>query len=40
LLSEIGLGQTVLAVPRESDIPGGMPHLQRFLITAGVLHRG
>lgn len=40
LLSEAGLGQTILAVPRESDIPGGMPHLQRFLITAGVLRRG
>jgi DNA replication and repair protein RecF len=39
LLSESGLGQTILAVPRESDIPGGMPRLQRFRITAGVLHR-
>jgi len=37
LLSEIGLGQTVLAVPRDSDIPGGMPHLQRFRISAGAL---
>ena len=37
LLSEIGLGQTVLAVPRDSDIPGGMPHLQRFRISAGTL---
>ena len=37
LLSEAGLGQTILAVPRESDIPGGMPHLQRFRITAGAL---
>ena len=37
LLSEAGLGQTILAVPRETDIPGGMPHLQRFRISAGVL---
>jgi DNA replication and repair protein RecF len=37
LLSESGLGQTILAVPRESDIPGGMPRLQRFHITGGVL---
>lgn len=37
LLSESGLGQTILAVPRESDIPGGMPRLQRFRIKAGVL---
>ena len=39
LLSESGLGQTILAVPRESDIPGGMPRLQRFRITAGALRR-
>ena len=39
LLSEAGLGQTVLAVPRDSDIPGGMPHLQRFRISAGALRR-
>jgi DNA replication and repair protein RecF len=38
LLAAGGLGQTILAVPRESDIPGGMPRLQRFGITAGVLH--
>jgi DNA replication and repair protein RecF len=37
LLSEGGLGQTVLAVPRDTDIPGGMPHLQRFRIRAGAL---
>lgn len=40
LLSEAAMGQTILAVPRESDIPGGMPHLQRFRITAGALTRG
>jgi DNA replication and repair protein RecF len=37
LLSETGLGQTVLAVPRDSDVPGGMPNLQRFRISAGAL---
>jgi DNA replication and repair protein RecF len=40
LLSDTGLGQTILAVPRESDVPGGMPHLQRFRISAGVVTRG
>jgi DNA replication and repair protein RecF len=40
LLSETGLGQTILAVPRESDVPGDMPHLQRFRISAGVVARG
>ena len=39
LLSETGWGQTVLAVPRDSDIPGGLPHLQRFRISAGTLRR-
>ncbi|HEY2375784.1 MAG TPA: DNA replication and repair protein RecF [Gemmatimonadaceae bacterium] len=37
LLSESGLGQTILAVPRETDVPGGLPKLQRFRITAGAL---
>ena len=39
LLSESGLGQTILAVPRDSDVPGGMPRLQRFRISAGVVCR-
>ena len=39
LLSESGLGQTILAVPRDSDVPGGLPRLQRFRISAGVLRR-
>ena len=39
LLSQHGFGQTILAVPRESDIPGDMPQLQRFRIMAGVLRR-
>jgi DNA replication and repair protein RecF len=40
LLSTNGLGQTILAVPRESDTPGGMPRLDRFCIVAGVITRG
>lgn len=39
-LSGNGLGQTILTVPRESDIPGGMPRLDRFRISAGVIERG
>lgn len=39
LLADGGLGQTVLAVPRESDIPSRMPRLDRFRITAGVVRR-
>ena len=39
LLAERGLGQTVLAVPREDDIPGDMARLQRFRIMAGGLRR-
>jgi DNA replication and repair protein RecF len=40
LLSADGLGQTILAVPRESDIPGRMPRLERHRIVAGVIRRG
>jgi DNA replication and repair protein RecF len=39
LLSREGLGQMVLAVPRESDIPTGMPQLERYRIIAGVVER-
>lgn len=39
LLSRGGMGQTMLAVPRESDIPSGMSRLERFRITAGVVAR-
>jgi DNA replication and repair protein RecF len=35
LLSQEGLGQTILAVPRESDIPVGLPSLERRRIHAG-----
>jgi DNA replication and repair protein RecF len=37
LLHEIGLGQTLLAVPRESDIPPGLVELRRYRISAGTL---
>ena len=39
LLSRGGMGQTMLAVPRESDIPTGMPRLERYRITGGVVER-
>jgi DNA replication and repair protein RecF len=32
-----GVGQTVLAVPRDSDIPGELTGLERFRIEAGVV---
>ena len=37
LLNEEGRGQTVLAVPREGDIPAGLTRLTRWRIAAGVL---
>jgi DNA replication and repair protein RecF len=37
LLSREGLGQTILVVPRESDIPAGLPSLERRRIRAGEL---
>ena len=37
LLAREGLGQTILAVPRESDIPSGLTPLARFRIAAGVV---
>jgi DNA replication and repair protein RecF len=37
LLADTGLGQTVLAVPRPSDIPTGLPRLDRYRIVQGVL---
>jgi recombinational DNA repair ATPase RecF len=33
-------GQTILAVPRESDIPEGLTRLSRWRISAGVLTEG
>ncbi|MFN2563945.1 MAG: DNA replication/repair protein RecF [Gemmatimonadaceae bacterium] len=35
LLAREGLGQTILAVPREGDIPAGLPALERRRIRAG-----
>jgi DNA replication and repair protein RecF len=35
LLARAGLGQTILAVPRESDIPAGLPSLERRRIRGG-----
>jgi DNA replication and repair protein RecF len=35
LLREIGLGQTVLAVPRDSDIPPELTELPRYRVAAG-----
>lgn len=35
LLAQEGLGQTILAVPREGDIPVGLPSLERRRIRAG-----
>ena len=37
LLGETGRGQTVLAVPRESDIPPGLTRLERWRVRDGVL---
>jgi DNA replication and repair protein RecF len=37
LLGREGLGQTILAVPREVDIPAGLPSLERRRIRAGVI---
>jgi DNA replication and repair protein RecF len=39
LLKKGGLGQTVLAVPRESDIPPGLMNLDRMTIKDGVLKK-
>lgn len=39
LLNEEGRGQTILAVPREADIPAGLTRLARWRIAAGVLTR-
>jgi DNA replication and repair protein RecF len=40
LLADTGLGQTILAVPRESDIPPELTRLERWRIADGVLTRG
>jgi DNA replication and repair protein RecF len=40
LLANRGLGQTILAVPREADIPSGLLSLDRARIRAGALAAG
>ncbi|MBA3889744.1 MAG: DNA replication and repair protein RecF [Gemmatimonadaceae bacterium] len=35
LLAEAGIGQTILAVPREADIPAELPRLERFRVVSG-----
>jgi len=37
LLAEAGLGQTILAVPREADVPADLPRLDRYRIVAGAI---
>jgi DNA replication and repair protein RecF len=38
MLDSRGPGQTILTVPRESDIPAGLMRLTRMTINAGVIH--
>nr|MBA3671576.1 hypothetical protein [Gemmatimonadaceae bacterium] len=40
LLAERGMGQTVLTVPRESDIPPALVSLARWHIANGVMTTG
>jgi DNA replication and repair protein RecF len=40
LLAEHGMGQTLLTVPRESDIPPALTQLARWSIADGVVHAG
>lgn len=40
LLAEAGIGQTILAVPRESDIPEELPRLERFRVVKGEVWSG
>lgn len=35
LLAEAGIGQTILAVPREADIPHELPRLEQFRVVGG-----
>jgi DNA replication and repair protein RecF len=39
LLAEIGLGQSILAVPRDTDIPAGLTALERCRVVSGRLER-
>jgi DNA replication and repair protein RecF len=40
LLAEQGMGQTLLTVPRESDIPPALTQLARWRIAGGVVDTG
>ena len=40
LLAEQGMGQTLLTVPRETDIPPALTQLARWSIVDGVVHTG
>jgi DNA replication and repair protein RecF len=40
LLSHAERGQTILAVPRDADIPGAFTRLERWQVDAGALTRG
>ena len=37
LLTEVGLGQTVLAVPRDDDVPPELTSLRTFRVAAGTI---
>ncbi|HEX9605901.1 MAG TPA: DNA replication and repair protein RecF [Gemmatimonadaceae bacterium] len=37
MLEERGLGQTILVVPREADVPPGLMRLDRFQVTEGAI---
>jgi hypothetical protein len=37
MLEERGLGQTILVVPREADIPAGLMRLDRLTIQNGAI---
>ena len=37
LLSEVGLGQAILAVPRDSDIPAELTSLERYRVAGGTV---
>ena len=38
LLSDAGIGQTILTVPRETDIPAEFTRLERARVDGGVMH--
>jgi DNA replication and repair protein RecF len=40
LLGDVGLGQAILAVPRDSDIPAELTELERFRVAGGRVSQG